>query len=254
MTLVNSQNYYEVLEVRLDATQTEIRQSYFRLKMAYSKDSVALYTLMGKEETDDIVKKIEEAYQVLSDERKKKEYDKNHVNTMEEESPFSAVQDPQVVSIDRVPPMDKLSSEEDVLVAPVTDFSHPSPIPQHPQHTNTPDKTESAPIRQSQSSETSKSNYSPALQEKIDHETEWSGSFIKTLRESKKISIEELSDFTKISKTYLIAIENEDYKKLPAATFVRGFVTQVAKRLKLPSEKVASAYVNRYRQTCPGKA
>ena len=64
----------------------------------------------------------------------------------------------------------------------------------------------------------------------------------------RRIAIEELCDYTKISKNYLVAMENEDFAKLPAAVFLRGFVTQVAKYLKLPHEKVVTAFMARYNQ------
>ena len=67
---------------------------------------------------------------------------------------------------------------------------------------------------------------------------------------ARHLSIEELADYTKISKKYLKAIEEEDYPKLPAPVYLRGFVIQLAKRLKIPSETVAAAYLARYLQAC----
>jgi cytoskeletal protein RodZ len=83
---------------------------------------------------------------------------------------------------------------------------------------------------------------------------EWKGEFLKKVRETRRVSIEELSEFTRISKTYLKAIEDEDYKHLPAAVFLRGFIVQVAKKLKIPHEKVANAYIARYRANRPEKS
>jgi cytoskeletal protein RodZ len=56
-----------------------------------------------------------------------------------------------------------------------------------------------------------------------------------------------MSNITKISKTYLQAIEQDDYKKLPALVFVRGFLVQVCRILKLPKEKVLDAYLQRFK-------
>jgi len=50
---------------------------------------------------------------------------------------------------------------------------------------------------------------------------------------------------TKVSKMYLQAIESEDYDHLPAPVYVRGFVFQYAKCLKLKPENVANSYVAR---------
>ena len=77
---------------------------------------------------------------------------------------------------------------------------------------------------------------------------------MKKIRETKKISLEELSEFTKISRTYLKAIEDENYTKLPAAVYLRGFVTHMAKFLKIPADKAVPAYMARYHQATQVKA
>ena len=84
--------------------------------------------------------------------------------------------------------------------------------------------------------------------QEIAQEIEWRGMFIRKFREAKNVSIEELCDFTKITKTYIYAIEEENFDKLPAAVYLRGFVVQMSKFLKLPSEKVATAYMARHAQ------
>ncbi len=79
-------------------------------------------------------------------------------------------------------------------------------------------------------------------------ETEGLGRYLKTVRESKNISLQEISSSTRISKSRIIAIEEEDFIMFPAAVFVHSLVTQLAKRLDLPHEKIAKEYVNRYRE------
>jgi flagellar biosynthesis protein FlhG len=75
---------------------------------------------------------------------------------------------------------------------------------------------------------------------------EWSGERLRQIRELRHLSIEEISQQTKISKTYLKAIECEDFKKLPAPVYVRGFVNQLAKSLKLPPDQVSKTYMKRF--------
>ena len=43
-------------------------------------------------------------------------------------------------------------------------------------------------------------------------------------------------------------LEEEAFEKLPAAVFVRGFIVQIAKSLKLPPDQVAPAYMSRYKR------
>jgi DNA-binding transcriptional regulator YiaG len=89
------------------------------------------------------------------------------------------------------------------------------------------------------------------INQEIAQEIEWRGSFLRKVREAKRVSIEEMAATTKITKTYLLAVEDENFSKLPAAVYLRGFVIQVAKMLKLPEEKVAADYMARYYQARP---
>ena len=63
-------SYYEILEVNPEASPKDIREAYLRLKKAYGKDSVAVYTLMDGDK-EDVLREIEEAYQTLSQPEKK---------------------------------------------------------------------------------------------------------------------------------------------------------------------------------------
>ena len=53
---------------------------------------------------------------------------------------------------------------------------------------------------------------------------------------------------TKISKTYIKNIEADDFSKLPADVYTRGFVYQYAKCLKLNPDVVAKSYIYNLRQ------
>ena len=78
---------------------------------------------------------------------------------------------------------------------------------------------------------------------------EWNGLALRKTRESKRLSIDEVSSLTRISKTYLQAIEDETFDKLPATVFVRGFIIQYSKILKIPPEVVATNYMSRFRKS-----
>ncbi len=72
------QNYYEVLDIPPDASATDIRQAYFRAKSAYGKDSNAIYSLFDNSDTKEMLARIEEAYIILSNSDRRKEYDRTH--------------------------------------------------------------------------------------------------------------------------------------------------------------------------------
>lgn len=95
-----TQNYYEVLDVKPDASQGEIRQAYLRSKSAYGRDSAALYSLFDEHQTRHIIETIEQAYLVLSNPEKRKEYDRVHgfLTASLEPIPAPTAQKPQPVA------------------------------------------------------------------------------------------------------------------------------------------------------------
>ncbi|MEK7690790.1 MAG: helix-turn-helix domain-containing protein [Bdellovibrionota bacterium] len=268
MILHDQATYYDVLDLTPDASPQEIRSAYLRAKAAYNKDSVALYTLISEEETHDHLRKIEEAYEILSNTDRRKAYDRDHGS--ESVNPAS-----KIVSIDRVPPMDDFGGDSDLLIPPSTDIGEESlsmqaptqqqqqqPLPPKPSIKPKPTAASGGPVRPFSYSpfrrndlikRVSESQLDPTLEDEIGRETEWKGAFLRKVRDSRKISLEELSDFTKISKSYIMGIEDENYSRLPAPVYLRGFVLQIAKCLRLPQERVASAYMARFHQARSAK-
>ena len=64
-------NYYKILKVKKDATQTEIKKSYRKLAMLHHPDR----NPDNEEVAEEKFKEITEAYDVLGDEKKRSEYD-----------------------------------------------------------------------------------------------------------------------------------------------------------------------------------
>ncbi len=253
MTQNETQNFYDILELKPDASPQEIREAYLRTKSAYSRDSVALYTLVSPEERDEMLRWIEEAYSVLSNSEKRKAYDQYHgVIDPNEELPHPLSSRQKIVSIDRVPPMDvSTKNNEDLLVPPATDF--PSAFNEQGIETSSPKLREEPPVfaKPQPAAAAPPRGPSPQLAQEIGSETEWQGAFLRKIREAQKMTVEEVSSATKISKTYLLAMEEEVFKKLPAAVYVRGFITQLCRLLKLPVDKALPAYMARYYKARP---
>jgi DnaJ-class molecular chaperone len=85
------------------------------------------------------------------------------------------------------------------------------------------------------------------FEEDIRNQTEWTGEFIKKVREYKKIPLERMSEITKISAYYINALEKNDGSNLPAPVFVRGYIGQVAKVLGLDERKVCDSYMKAFK-------
>ena len=67
--------YYELLNVERTASQEEIRGGYQAALATYAPGSLAAYSLVTDDERRQIVGRIEEAFQTLTDPERKKAYD-----------------------------------------------------------------------------------------------------------------------------------------------------------------------------------
>lgn len=68
------------------------------------------------------------------------------------------------------------------------------------------------------------------------------GQILKETREEKLLSLEEVEKATKIRQEILRALENDDYSKLPPATFIQGFIKNYGKFLGLDSNKLMAIF------------
>ncbi len=68
------------------------------------------------------------------------------------------------------------------------------------------------------------------------------GSFLRTEREKKQITIEQLASATKINIKLLHALESDNYESLPAKPFVRGFVTSYTRFIGLNSNEILGRF------------
>lgn len=219
-------NYYEVLEIEINANPQTIENAYIRSRNAYSGDSVALYSLMTKEECDSILGQIEEAYSILGFPEKRREYDRLRGYNQNGIAPAGKRDQIHTVQSVENRPKDAIQYEDygsNLIEAKVSKLTAQKKFG----------------LEFSEDSE---------MDKKIRECTEFTGSFLKQIREYKNVSVERMAEMTRISKTQIIAIENEDYTKLPADVYVRGYVYQYAKVLKLNPDQVAASYLLHFKK------
>lgn len=222
--VTDAKNYYEILEIPTTASGKEIHHGYMRAKNAYSQDSLALYSLMSQDECNEVLNLIEEAYHILSDSNKRKDYDAARgIN--------KGVNRDEI--LDNGPNATPSQPESNASLS--TDFTKED-------HPNSMTKLV-AKNRFSLQFDTDSD-----FEKEIEQATEWTGEFLKKIREYKKVDINRMADMTKVSKTYIRYIEEESFDLLPAPVYVRGFVYQYAKCLKLNPELVATSYLYRLKQ------
>ena len=71
------------------------------------------------------------------------------------------------------------------------------------------------------------------------------GSLLRQLRESRGLSLEEIARLTRVSTSYLQALEADDFASLPAAVFTRGFIRAYCQALAEPPEAALALFDGR---------
>lgn len=218
-------NFYELLEVSHDASAADIHKAYDRVRRVYEPNSIALYSLLSPEETEKIHLRIEEAYRTLVYDETRREYDR------------------------------LLRERHELPEAPPPKPRYqPRPVPLQP----LPRVEVRLPIKAEAKSGTAFPETMPA-QEPVQPPpvaiTEFTGSIIKVLREQKGLSLQNVADITKVSSRHLQHVEEEDFAKLPARPYLRGFLTLFAKALGYEPDRLVNDYLKRYEAaTGTGKA
>jgi curved DNA-binding protein CbpA len=210
-------NFYELLEISPQATSQEIHKAYERIRRVYDPNSIALYSLFTSEETAAIHQRIEEAYRTLVYEDNRKKYDAMLRNRNElPEIPSPTPPAPKF----QPPPIQASPSAHQKYEYTVSSSDVMS------QDMPRPDLKEVSPV-------------SPFI-------AEFTGPVIKLLREQKGLSVRDVGEMTKVSVRYLEFIEEENFKKLPARAYIRGFLMLYAKALGYDPNRMSNDYLKRY--------
>lgn len=239
---IEHKNYYEVLEIPVSATPQEIERSYIRAKNAYSGDSVALYSLMTPQECNQVLEQIEEAYSVLGFPEKRREYDRVRGLNQTAGHPFEDTQD-LAASIAR--PIQRPEPIEKPVEKSIENVESNKSQPAF-QYEDYASNVQEAKVSKIQALKKFGLDFQPdqTMEQKIEQTTEFTGQFLREIREYKNVSMDRLVEMTRISRSQLEAIENDNIAKLPADVYTRGFVSQYAKVIKLNPELVATSYLH----------
>jgi flagellar biosynthesis protein FlhG len=82
----------------------------------------------------------------------------------------------------------------------------------------------------------------------------YDGQRLRRNRLQRGIELDQIARVTKINSTYLRFIEDENFEGLPAAVYVRGFVTAYARCLGLDPARVAPDYIERLEEARAAQA
>ena len=214
-------NFYQVLEIQSEATLQDVDRAYRIARATYQPASTATYSLFSDDENAEILQRIEEAYAVLSDPRMRREYDAR----LRREGASRHTQPASSAPVAVVEPPPFPSSEPPA--APPSSVARVR---------RTPDFSLEEPDE-------------PA-------DGVYDGPALRRVRIRHGIELDEIAERTKINESHLLAIEQNSYESLPGGVYLRGFLREVAKSLKLDPKAVADSYMSLYaaHDRRPGKA
>jgi curved DNA-binding protein CbpA len=207
MKNLNGLNYYQVLQIPVNASYIEIKRAYKDSLSIYSEDSLATYSMFSNDERDNILKKIEEAFITLIDEKKRAAYDKMLVDSGQVEA--------SGIKTDKKTP---------------THLFHIN--------TSTDENNLTERVRQRSKQEDFKRLSNEILSKDL-----ISGSDLKRLRTTVGIELSEIDVVTKISVIVLRSIEENQLGNLPADIYLKNFLKSYAEILQIDSQKVVDGYL-----------
>jgi Helix-turn-helix domain/DnaJ domain len=262
MKSLKSQNYYDVLGVPRQASPEEIRSAYEISRHTFQENSLATYSLFSDQENQEILALIAKAFETLFNPESRRAYDAVLLQQEGEPPPLpvrrtgpgngtgtAAPSHAGQTSLPGVhtaaarprPPVAQMTPAEPARPAPPTG----TPVPlfrtsSQPQATITPSGPKPAPVPDAPAP-------NPAKDEYVKTVVRYDGAVLKKLRLIYGMSLEDLAERSKIRRAYLEYIEEENFQFLPAAVYVKGFVTLMATIYGLPVQRVAEEYMQIFR-------
>jgi len=210
MKKIDALNFYELLEIASDASPFEIHHAYKEMFQLYHEDSLASYSFFSKEEREEILAKLNEAYSTLMDEKKRSQYDQLLIERgiLEEEMQYK--RDRKQLNL--IPNSKRSGADTELR------------------------------IRERLKTMVSSN---AMIQEILAHD-DLSGSDLKKIRDELGVSLEEIAEVVKVRMAYLRAIEEDRFEKTPSRIFLKGFLRAYAQYIGLDADTVASRYLKRF--------
>jgi len=75
------------------------------------------------------------------------------------------------------------------------------------------------------------------------------GSYLKSNREAKNISLSDISQYTKISKWYLDCLEKDELKNIPGGPYVKGYISSYAAFVGIDEDEALKKYDSSNRES-----
>jgi curved DNA-binding protein CbpA len=201
-------NYYEILKIPRTSSYFEIKRAYKDALSLYNEDSIVTYSLFSKEERNQIIEDIENAFLTLTDDQKRAAYDQMLVDSGQVET--------------------LIPSREKQYASSSLSSTHVSVNENH-LYSRVKEKLLSENVK--------------TLSDEILSKERLSGDDLKKLRKAVGVKIQEIQHITRISTSVLKAIEENGFEELPPDTYLRSFLRSYAKILQINPQKVIDGYL-----------
>lgn len=219
MKRLTEQNYYTLLGIPPKASFGEVQSAYDQALSIYSTDSIATYSLFTQKERERILSRLLDAYKTLTDSKLRREYDHFLIERGElspQDTGYSSLKDSNITK----------GKLREVSIESLIQKEKDTEIENQPSESNL---------------------------DLFDSQTSVTGKSIKMVRAAREISLEEIYRKTNIPKKTLEDIEEENFEKLPALVYLKGFLKAYAKILNVNQTQLVNGYMKRYlewKNTC----
>ncbi len=211
MKTFENQTYYEILKIPLNADLNTIKRAYREALDTYSQDALATYSLFSEEQRAELLQTIETAFHTLIDAGKRSAYDQMLLDS----------EQPQA------------SQWQQTRQAPSDIYSDPGIGTETPRprdiHSWVKTKFNEEEIQQ--------------LAEQVVGKDLVSGLDLKRMRKALEVDLSDIFELTRISKTTLTSIEENQFDKLPAEVFLKSFLKSYAEILQIDPQRVIEGYL-----------
>ena len=205
---------YEILDVDPRATVAEIKRAFQIALKAYGADHMATYGLFTEVQREEIVNRVHEAYNILVDPQRRRQFDEELHTTgrypserpaqvPESAGVSGAAQRPRALDVHRVE-APEVREERERLVREILTSA--------------------------------------------EERGEWSGALLRQLREIRGLNLDDIAQRTKISRGHLRSIEEDSFDFLPPDVYVKGFISQIARVIGLDSERIVPRLMEHVRR------
>lgn len=220
-------NYYEILGIDRGSTTLDVKKQYEKLKTIYVAENPLMRSLFDKEGLFLYNRLIDTVYECLMDPDIRKEYD-----------------------------MDIDKNLESLLLSFPEQFNVRETVKKYYKQKKTEPRLvkrdiygREADLKTEKIEEIEEHDLDQIFEKYIDQIID--GEVLSKIREEAGISTKTISEYTKISRYIIQAIEDNNYTNLPAEIYVKGFLNNYCKALRLSPEhitRVLEDYIDEMRK------